>query len=69
MTWASHAWPAAIAARPRTSTCLIDSRVISRRVTSVEVSTTVTVEGTRASPVWTGLKSRTRCRYSEEKYT
>ena len=39
------------------------------RVSSVDVSTTTSVDGTRASPVSSGLKPLTFCRYSETKYT
>ncbi len=52
--WVSHSWPAAMAASPASSTYLMVNRVSSWRVSSVEVSTTTTVEGTRASPVARG---------------
>lgn len=54
---------------PATSTGLIANRASSLRVSSVEVSTTTSVDGTRASPVSSGLKPLTFCRYSEVKYT
>ena len=56
-------------ASPASSTHLRSSRASSRRVPKVEVTTTVRVDGTRASPVSTGLKPCTFCRYSEMKYT
>lgn len=58
---------AGLAASPASSTCLIENLVSSLRVSMVETSTTVTVDGTRASPVCSGLKPSTFCRYSEVK--
>ena len=56
-------------ASPASSTYLTGNLATSRRVTSVETRTTVTVEGSSASPVSIGLKCWTRCRYSDRKYT
>ena len=56
-----------MAASPASSTCLIANLVSSLRVSMVETSTTVMVDGTRASPVCSGLKPSTFCRYSEVK--
>ena len=54
-------------ASPASSTVLMLNRASSLRVPSVETRTTVTVEGTSASPVATGLKPSTFCRYSDAK--
>src|ERR671919_1446052 len=55
VTRLSQSCPATIARRPPISTCLTPKRVSNRRVPMVEVAMTVTVAGTRASPVSTGL--------------
>ena len=59
---ASQSCPAVMITSPASSTGRAPNLVSSRRVTSVDMSTTVSVDGSRPRPVCTGLKWWTFCR-------